>query len=432
MKNKKIKTISFFLLFSVFPFMGIFSQEIDTNIKISITYKDYWDIILHNNLTYLSQQHNVNIADANIQVAKLFQNPSFTFESSGNGVHHSFSEYGFTTEISKTFELFPKRIARINLAKSEKELSIALLKEFLQNLQAIATLDYLEALKNQFLFDVTQNSYLMMSALAEGDSIRFQLGSINAIDAYQSKIEAGILFNEMVQMDALRKNGFYNLSLQTGQFSIDTILIPVGSLNQFERIFDLNNLLILALNNRADLEVAKQTVSYSKSNLILTKRNRMADIDFSIGATNTYGHQISLGKPNNTEIYTGISFPLTFSNFNKGEIKIAQYQVQQAELDYQQIELQIQNEVIHAFNNYYSLCKQVENFNKGLLDQAKLVLNGKIYSYNRGETSLLEVLNAQRTYNELQKSYFETLFSCYTALVELERVSGFWDIAIEN
>lgn len=52
----------------------------------------------------------------------------------------------------------------------------------------------------------------------------------------------------------------------------------------------------------------------------------------------------------------------------------------------------------------------------------------KIYSYNRGEVSLLEILNAQRTYDEVQAQYIETLFNYNAALVELERNCGIWDI----
>ncbi len=57
-------------------------------------------------------------------------------------------------------------------------------------------------------------------------------------------------------------------------------------------------------------------------------------------------------------------------------------------------------------------------------------MDGKIYSYNRGEVSLLEVLDAQRTYDEVQAQYIETLFNYSSALVELERSAGFWDIEI--
>ena len=128
--------------------------------------------------------------------------------------------------------------------------------------------------------------------------------------------------------------------------------------------------------------------------------------------------------PSASAISAGISIPLKFSNIRKSDIKIAQFQVEQIELQYKQAEIKIQNEVVQTYNQYKSLCSQVENYNQGLLEQAKTVLNGKVYSYSRGETSLLEVLNAQRTYNDLQTSYYETLYNCYTALVELEKAVG--------
>ena len=59
-----------------------------------------------------------------------------------------------------------------------------------------------------------------------------------------------------------------------------------------------------------------------------------------------------------------------------------------------------------------------------------MILEKKIYSYKRGETSILEVLNAQRTYNDIQANFNETLYNCAVALVELERACGIWDIEI--
>ena len=59
------------------------------------------------------------------------------------------------------------------------------------------------------------------------------------------------------------------------------------------------------------------------------------------------------------------------------------------------------------------------------------MVKGKIYSYDRGETSLLEVLNAQRTYDEVRILYIETLYNYAASLVELETSAGIWDIAVE-
>lgn len=52
----------------------------------------------------------------------------------------------------------------------------------------------------------------------------------------------------------------------------------------------------------------------------------------------------------------------------------------------------------------------------------------KIYSCQRGETSILEVLNAQRTYDDIHTTYYEALFNRAAALVELEKAAGIWDI----
>ncbi|MEG1737939.1 MAG: TolC family protein, partial [Odoribacter sp.] len=44
--------------------------------------------------------------------------------------------------------------------------------------------------------------------------------------------------------------------------------------------------------------------------------------------------------------------------------------------------------------------------------------------------SLLEVLDAQRTYNDVQALYIETLFNHASSLVSLEQSVGIWDLEI--
>ena len=424
MNRQKVMALIFIQLSSVF---FLFSQ-VDTSFKKTfLPYNDYMKMVVEGNLDYIYEKHNVKIADAKIEAAKVFQNPSFAIDWSGDKEDNSMNGYSISGELSQTFELGQKRKARIDLAKSESQLTNALLNDFFRNLQAEATLDYLTALKQENLFKVMLDSYKTMKELSDADSIRLALGSIKSIDALQSKIEAEILLNDLMQNDADRKNSFLKLSIQTSSFHNDTLYFPLGKFDKPLRIFNLSDLSTTALNNRADLLVAKSNVNFNKKLLTLTKKERIIDIDFKVGTSNSYLNT-GFSTPASTVLYSGFAIPLKFSNFNKGEIKIAQYQIEQSEFQYKQIEIKIQNEVIQAYNQYISLYKQVDNYNHGLLEQAKIVLDGKAYSYSRGETSLLEVLNAQRTYNDLQTSYYETLYNCCAALVELERAVGIWDI----
>jgi cobalt-zinc-cadmium efflux system outer membrane protein len=84
--------------------------------------------------------------------------------------------------------------------------------------------------------------------------------------------------------------------------------------------------------------------------------------------------------------------------------------------------------VSQAYFNYIAAQKQVRQYQNGLLTEGKKILEAKMYSYKRGETSLLEVLNAQRTYNDTQEAFYQSQSNYAKSLIELERAAGIWDI----
>jgi cobalt-zinc-cadmium efflux system outer membrane protein len=63
-----------------------------------------------------------------------------------------------------------------------------------------------------------------------------------------------------------------------------------------------------------------------------------------------------------------------------------------------------------------------------MLSDAEKILQGRIYSYQHGESGLIEVLNAQRTYVELNRDYIEALYDYTSALIDLEWAAAIWDI----
>jgi cobalt-zinc-cadmium efflux system outer membrane protein len=181
-----------------------------------------------------------------------------------------------------------------------------------------------------------------------------------------------------------------------------------------------------ALENRADLQAALLNKDIARKAVTLTRKERRGSIDLKIGYANYFSTDGI--TPKTTGLTAGIGIPLKFSNINKGEITMAEIKVRQADEQYKQAELLIRTEIIQAWEMYQSYSKQVKNYNNGLLENAENVRRGKIYSYQRGETSLLEVLNAQRTYNDVQTTYYETVFNQAASLIELERAAGIWDI----
>ncbi|MCW3464148.1 TolC family protein [Chitinophaga nivalis] len=405
------------------------AQTATSFIRIPLTYDSFLQGVGQHNLGYAAEQYNVAMATANTTAAKIFPDPQLSMGAVDNGQRRMKMGYGFTAELGWTLELGGKRRARIHLATSQEEMAQALLTDYFRQLRANATLDYLNALKQQAIYEVRYNSYQSMQGIADADSIRFKLGAITAIDARQSRLEAAAMRNEVYEGDAGRQTALLQLSTLLGKAPADTLYQPTGDFSGFERHFDLAALLTAALNNRADLLAARKSRQTAKDALQLAKANRVLDLGLTAGVgNNAVVRNVVAPTPSTTAVTAGISIPLKFSNRNPGELKAATYGVLQADVVYEQTVVQIQQEVRQASINYYAAGQQVRQFKTGLLADAQQVLEGKKYSYSRGETTLLEVLNAQRTYNETQQSYYETLYNYAAALVELERAAGIWDI----
>jgi Outer membrane protein len=397
-----------------------------------LTFNEYINNVRNSNISYLAEKYNVDIAEANIKAAKVFSDPELSVSYTNNQNWNLQMGYGVDAELSYTLELGGKRKARMQIAKSEKEMTDALLEDYFQNLRADATTAYLTAIKQHNLYEIQKASYIQMLELARADSIRFHVGEITEVDARQSKLEAATMLNDVHSSES----DFQEIMVQLLLFQGDkSMILPdsiAGVLNYHKREFDLQSLITMAQNNRADLQAALKSRELSQNNLRLAKANRAIDLGLSIGGS--YSSEVRneiAPAPTFRGVTAGISIPLKFSNTNKGELRAAQMAAEQSEKQYEAIELQISSEVMQIFNRYEITCRQVEHFNTGLLHEAETILQKKRYSYEKGETSILEVLNAQRTFNDVQVNYYETLYNCACALVELERVCGIWDREME-
>ncbi len=81
-----------------------------------------------------------------------------------------------------------------------------------------------------------------------------------------------------------------------------------------------------------------------------------------------------------------------------------------------------------ALSSYQAAVRRVELFTGGVLSDADRVAEGTLYSYQRGGATLLEVLDAQRTVNEVYLDYFDALSQHAKTLVAVEESAGLWDI----
>lgn len=426
----KIMKKIIFILISVFIVVVVKAQVVDEYVA-PISYSQYLDLVIKNNVEYAAERLNVDIAKANIRTAGVIPDPELTIEGTDNGERKMQMGYEIGASLDWTMELGGKRRARVELAKSESDLAISLLDNFYRELRAEATLEFLSALRNENLYNTQLEAYENMNKLAMADSLRYLFGEISQVTARQSKLESRTLLNEVMRAETEWINGLLYLDKYVNKETNDTILKPMGDFSAFDRDFVLEDLIITAQNNRSELLAALQNVEVARKVVRLERANRKIDLGLNLSVSHaTYAHNEVAPTPAHTPISVGVSIPLKFSNRRNSDLKVAQFQRRQAEYSYAQIENEIAIEVSQAYRLYNTMRSQLKQFDDGILEEAKIILDGRIYSYNRGENSLLEVLDAQRTYNDIREQYFETLYNTAAALVELERSVGIWDINI--
>lgn len=125
-------------------------------------------------------------------------------------------------------------------------------------------------------------------------------------------------------------------------------------------------------------------------------------------------------------VYAGVTIPLSFSSFNRGEVREARAFLDQSQIQLSQQRVIVSNEVHAAYDKAKQMQLKRELFSESIVADAERVRDAILYSYQRGEASLLEVLEAQRTLNEVYTNYYDALSDYAESLITLSTASGQW------
>lgn len=416
---------NFFLLIFI---LTAAAGPVRAQMYIQLTLNEYLERVRKGNLEYAAERLSMDIADAEIISASVFNDPSIGFGYYNNELNSMQMGQGGIVEISKTISP-GRRSAAIQLARGERELTAALLTDYFRRLREEAVLTWLETVKMRELFEIRRSSYKDQIKLMESDSIRRAHENIRDLDAMQNKVETGILYSEIIDFETELYSMYQSLTNFCGSAGSDTVYIPERKNIWNSKEFNLNDLLTTAVDSRADIIAAIKEIDVSKYALNAAKSGKIPEFDIFMG----YGFNAEVKNelapaPRHNGIEFGISIPIPLSNRNRGEIISATAKRSQAELRYSQSVMQVKSEVVNAYNGFLSADKKLKLFRGGLVRIAKEVLDAKREEYYNGDIHLIEVMDAQRSYDEILLSFYSTIYDKSQALVRLESAVGIWNI----
>ena len=163
------------------------------------------------------------------------------------------------------------------------------------------------------------------------------------------------------------------------------------------------------------------------------REDRWSDIDLTAGTSYyTQGTNPIDPTPKFSSVNVGVSFPIPLSNFSHGELRAAQYTAKQAQKTEQSTEWKAVIDVRQAWAAYQAAIVQLAQYTGGVLLDAERVRRAKLYSYQHGSASLLDVLTAEQTANDVYVASYDAERQYAHALINLGQSTGTWSLVYKE
>jgi len=294
-------------------------------------------------------------------------------------------------------------VTRAQVADAERTLAYNVGQQFVSVLLAESTLRFAEQdLKSfQQTVDIAQAQY-NDGAISEGDYLKIKLQLLQ----FQTDLSSARL---------ARAQALVGLRELLGYDTVPANFDVVGDLAYLPLKSKLEDLQANALRQRPDYQAAKLGITAAQSQILLAKANGKVDVNGTFDLSHVAGEYTA-------SVFANWQLPVF--NRNQGEILRTQYALTQA----QEMELAasdtVLSDVANAYESVHSNDEIVQLYTSEYLKNAKDSRDIAEYAYHRGAASLLDFLDAERSYRAVELSYRQTLSSYMTAVEQLKQAVG--------
>lgn len=384
---------------------------------------------LARNLRLLAERLNVSVAEARIIQARLRPNPVLSLGGNyldilGSGFNPSANAAGPTeinARVDYVLERGNKRQERIAVAEASRAVSqLELLnstRTLVLDLQSGFT-ELLLAKENAALARASLEAFLQIVAV---NQTRVAAGDLARVELVRSEVAQLQFSNQVRQAESRVRLARNRLQALMGRIVFDRAFEVTGEMRRDPLLADKPELAQQALARRPDLDALRRDQARSQAELRL--QLAQGKVDYTVGAA--MNRQFGVGgltSGNSAGIF--VSVPLPINNKNQGEIERARREQEQIQARIRSLEQEIRAEVENAYEQFQTSKQLLERIEVDLLERAKRVREVTDFSYRRGEATFVELLDAQRTYNETMQGYNEARAEYGRTLFLIDAITG--------
>jgi outer membrane protein, heavy metal efflux system len=186
---------------------------------------------------------------------------------------------------------------------------------------------------------------------------------------------------------------------------------------------DVEELVRMAVAARPDLASFRLNVCRAMADVRLAKANRFSDV-FVLYQPFTYQDNSPFNLPSSQSWALGATVTAPIYDRNQGNIRRANFNVDQSRLEMQVVERRVLSEVDDARAEYEVSRAMVDRIEKHLLPAARHVRDHSLKASEQADGDVYAYLIAQRDYQDMVRQYRDALVRHRRAMLKLNTVVG--------
>ncbi|KUJ50892.1 transporter [Chryseobacterium sp. JAH] len=364
-----------------------------------------------NNLQLLAEQYNINIADADILQAKIWELPQISgyinaYNPEDRKVLDAGKAKGF--EVTQLIYMGGKKKNEVAFAKSNKDLAQLQFTQLLVELRTQLHTNYYNLYYEKLKLENTNKQLGYMNDLLKAYKVQSAKGNVSLKDEVRLQSMVIQLNNDKLAITKDILEFEQNLKVLTG---ITENIEPQISDEEAKEILaaqpfgDESDLKRKAIENNADYLFNLKLIDNSK--LYAQWQKSLNVPDLNVGAE----YDQNSGTFRN-EINLKVGIPIPLWKVNKGNVQKANYTIEQNRRNAEFQKLNLETKVQVAFQIWKNQYEQLLEIKSTDLDNLDLVYNGILKNFRNGNVNLID-------FTDFMESYRQTSLQIYDMKNEL-------------
>jgi cobalt-zinc-cadmium efflux system outer membrane protein len=391
--------------------------------SVTVSLDDAIQMALRHNHNMLAARTTIQQSEAEEITANLRPNPVILsdwqflpiFQPSQFSEDYLDNTAQFDLGVSYLFERGKKRQHRLRAAKDITAQTRSLVADSERGLAFSVASGFINVELAESALALAQQDLQSFQNTVEIAQARYKAGDIGEDDLLKIKLQMLQFQTDVSAAKLARVQGLSDLRQLLGYESIAADYDVAGSFDYQPVKGNVDDFQAMALQNRPDLRAAQQGVAAANSQHALQQSIGKRDITGQV----SYTH---IGYLNDLSLFGQMQMPIF--DRNQGEISRAAYAITQAQEQERFANGQVMTDVRDAFENLATNDQVVGLYRSGYLDEARESRDISEYAYRHGAASLLDFLDAERSYRATQLAYRQALASYLLATEQLRQAVG--------